>query len=74
MNHESNGPNGTPYFSIGSNLLHKPDTHNSMTVYSDREMNTLFEEPYHEDEPYQSGEYQSSIHIQEELPQQIFSI
>ena len=55
MNHESNGPNArTPYFSIGSNLIYKPETQNSMTVYSEREMNTLFEEPYEEDEPYQS--------------------
>jgi hypothetical protein len=68
MNHESNGPIKTPYFSIGSNLIHKPDTQNSLTVYSDREMDTLFEEPYLENGPYQSGEYHSSIHIQEEMP------
>jgi hypothetical protein len=56
MNHDSNGPYATPYFSIGSNLNLKPDNQNSMTIYSEREMNTLFEEPFLEDEPYQSGE------------------
>jgi hypothetical protein len=76
MNHDSVPvSNQTPYFSIGSNVPVQAQQ-NSVTVYSEHEMNTLFEEPYvDEPETYQSGEqYQSSIHIENEDPQTMFTM
>lgn len=46
MNHESvPDTNQTPYFSIGSNMQPQVEQ-NSVTIYSEDEMNNLFEDPY----------------------------